>query len=128
MKPTWRYYFCLFHSHDQKSKRNHQIAKSRAKTISRRNQTCVKYRVWLFVLREIQMWTQVIWIYFNKKMYKKGWFSRCYLKFLQNFMWFANVMINWSVMTVTVHLAPWSECHSLSFHCYNFCLHTILFL
>ena len=44
MKPTWRYCFCLFHSHDPKPKRNHQIASSRAKTRSRQSQTCVKYR------------------------------------------------------------------------------------
>ena len=44
MKPTWRYCFCLFHSHDPKPKQNHQIASSRAKTRSRRSQTCVWYR------------------------------------------------------------------------------------
>ena len=36
--------FCHFHSHDQKPKRNHQIASSRAKTRSRQSQACVKYR------------------------------------------------------------------------------------
>ena len=44
MKPTWRYCFCLFHSHNPKPKRNHQIASSRAKKRSRRSQKCVKYR------------------------------------------------------------------------------------
>ena len=44
MKPTGRYCFCLFHSHDQKPKRNHQIAISRVKKRSRQSQTCVKYR------------------------------------------------------------------------------------
>ena len=44
MKPTGRYCFCLFHSHDQKLKRNHQIASSREKTKSRQSQTCVRYR------------------------------------------------------------------------------------
>ena len=44
MKPTERYCFCLFHSHNPKPKRNHQIASSRAKTRSRQSHTCVKYR------------------------------------------------------------------------------------
>ena len=44
MKPTGRYCFCLFHSHDPKPKRNHQIASSRAKTKSKQSQICVKYR------------------------------------------------------------------------------------
>ena len=44
MKPTWRYCFCLCHSQHPKSKQNHQITSSRAKTRSRRSQTCVKYR------------------------------------------------------------------------------------
>ena len=51
MKPTWPYYFCLFHSHDQKSKQNHQIASSRAKTRSRRSQICVKYRGIIILIR-----------------------------------------------------------------------------
>ena len=44
LKPTWRYCFCLFHSHDPKPKRNYQIASSRAKTKSSWSQACVKYR------------------------------------------------------------------------------------
>ena len=44
MKPNGHYSFCLFHSHDPRPKRNHQIASSRTKTKSRRSQTCVKYR------------------------------------------------------------------------------------
>ena len=44
MKPTGRYWFCLFHSQNQKPKRNHQIAISRAKTRSRLSQICLKYR------------------------------------------------------------------------------------
>ena len=44
-------------------------------------------------------------------------------------MWFAfKLMLDWRDMTVTVHLAPWSEAHSLSVQCYEFCLHAILFL
>ena len=43
MKPTWRYCFCLFHSHDPKPKRNHHIASTTAMTRSRRSQACVKY-------------------------------------------------------------------------------------
>ena len=44
MKPTGRYYFCLLHLQDPKQKQNYQIARSRAKTRSRKIQTCVKYR------------------------------------------------------------------------------------
>ena len=44
LKPTGRSCFFLFHSHDPKTKENHQIASSRAKTRSTRSQTCVKYR------------------------------------------------------------------------------------
>ena len=44
-------------------------------------------------------------------------------------MWFAfNLMLDWRTMTVTVHLAPWSEGHSLSVQRYDFYLHAILFL
>ena len=67
MKTTWRYCFWFFYSHDQKPKRNHQIAGSRAKTRSRQSQTCVKYRGTIICFREIQMWTQLIWKYFTKK-------------------------------------------------------------
>ena len=51
MKPTGRYYFCLFHSHDPKPKRNHQIASSKAKTKSRQSQTCVEYRGYIICIR-----------------------------------------------------------------------------
>ena len=44
MKVTGRCCFCLLHSHDLKPKQNHQIATSRAKTKSRRSQTCVNFR------------------------------------------------------------------------------------
>ena len=44
MNPTWRYSFLVFHPHDPKPKRIHQIASNRAKTRSTRSQTCVKYR------------------------------------------------------------------------------------
>ena len=50
MKPTGRYCFCLFNSHDPKLKQNHQIASIRAKRKSRQSQTCVKYRghiIWI---------------------------------------------------------------------------------
>ena len=41
---NWTLLFLSFYSHEQKPKRNHQIASSRAKTRSRRSQACVKYR------------------------------------------------------------------------------------
>ena len=41
---NWTILFLTFHLHDPKPKRNHQIASSRAKTISRQSQTCVNYR------------------------------------------------------------------------------------
>ena len=48
MKPTWRYSFLLFHSHNppnQKKKFNYRIASSRAKTRSTRSHTCMKYGI-----------------------------------------------------------------------------------
>ena len=44
MKPTWRYRFLLFHSHNPKQKRNHRMTSSRANTRSTQSQICVKYR------------------------------------------------------------------------------------
>ena len=43
MKPTWRYSFLLFHSHNPPKKFNHRIASNQAKTRSTRSQTCMKY-------------------------------------------------------------------------------------
>ena len=71
MKPTGRYCFCLFHPHDQKSKQNHQIASSRAKTRSRQSQTCVKYRdIIIWIKRNTYVYTRDLKI-LNKKMSKK---------------------------------------------------------
>ena len=85
MKPTWRYCFLLFHSNDLKPKWNHQIARSRAKTRPKQSQTCVKYRGnVIFIERNIDVNTSDLKILY-KKMSKYGWFSRCYLQFLQNF-------------------------------------------
>ena len=39
-----------------------------------------------------------------------------------------NIMHDWRAMTVTVHLAPRYQGPSLSVQCYEFYLHTILFL
>jgi hypothetical protein len=129
MKPTWRYGFCLFHFHDPKPKRNHQIACSRAKTRSRRSQACVKYRGIIICIKrntDVNTGNQKI---LHKKMSKKGWFSRRYLQFLQIFIWFAfNLMLGWRAMTVTVHLATRYKGHSLSVQYYEFYLHAILFL
>ena len=44
LKPTWSFFLFLFHSHDPKSKQNHQISIRRAKIRSTQRQTCVKYR------------------------------------------------------------------------------------
>ena len=49
MKPIWRYSFWRFHLHNPKQKQNHQKASSRAKKISTRSQTCVKYRGIIFI-------------------------------------------------------------------------------
>ena len=129
MKPTWRFCFCLFHSHDPKPKRTHQKASIRAKTKSRQSETCVKYRgIIICIKRNTDLNTSDLKILY-KKMSKESWFSRCYFKFLQTFMWLAfHLMLDWRAMTVTVHLAPWFEGHSLSVQCYDFCLHAILFL
>ena len=62
-------------------------------------------------------------------MSKLGVFSRCYLQLLQKFVCFAfNIMHDWRAMTVTVHLAPRYQGHSLLIQCYEFYLHALLFL
>ena len=56
--------FWFFHPQDPKPKRIHQIASNRANTRSTQRQKCVKYgRIVIFLFREIQMSTQVIWKY-----------------------------------------------------------------
>ena len=66
MKPTWRYYFCLSHSHNPKPKRNHQIASNRAKTRSRRSETCVKYRgIIICIKRNTDVKTRDLKILYN---------------------------------------------------------------
>ena len=129
MKPTCRYFFCIFHSNDPKPKQNHQIASNRAKTRPRQSQTCVKYRgIIICIEGNTDVNTSDMKILY-KKMSKYGWFSRCYPQFLQTFMCIAfNLMLDWRAMTVTVYLAPYSEGHSLSVQCYDICLHAILFL
>ena len=129
LKPNWLSCFFLFNSHDPKPKQNHQISISRANIRLTRSQTCVKYRgIIICIKRNTDVNTGDLKI-IHKKMSKWGWFSRRYLQFLQNVMWFAfNLMLEWRTMTVTVHLAPWSKGHSLSVQCYDFCLHAILFL
>ena len=47
------------------------MASSRAKTRSTQSQTCIKYCGIIFLLREIQMSTQVIWKYFTKQCQNK---------------------------------------------------------
>ena len=65
MKPTGRYCFCLFHLQDPRPKWNHKIASSRAKNKIKTNSDMCE--VWGYVLREIQIWTKVIWKNFTKK-------------------------------------------------------------
>ena len=56
-------------------------------------------------------------------------FQDVIFNFSKTFMWFAfNLMIGWRAMTVTFHLAKYSEGYSLSIQCYDFCLHATLFL
>ena len=43
-EPNFTVFFLVFHPHNPKPKRIHQIASDRAKTRSTRSQTCVKYR------------------------------------------------------------------------------------
>ena len=129
LKPTWRSCFFLFHSHDPKPKQNHQISISRVKIRSTQSQTCVKYRGNIICIKgNTDVNTGDLKI-LHKNMSKLGWFSRRYLQFFKNFMWFSfNLMLDWKAMTFRVHLAPWSQSHSLSVQCYDFCLHAILFL
>ena len=48
-----------------------------------------------FVLREIQMWTQISGN-ISQKMSKKGWFFKPYHQFFQNLIWLAfNLMLDW---------------------------------
>ena len=93
MNPTWRYYFCLFHSHDPKTKRNHQIASSRAKTRSRRSQACLKYRgIIVCIKRYTYVNTSDLKI-LHKKMSKVDFldviinFSKLYMVCLQANTW-----------------------------------------
>ena len=123
LKPTWHSCFFIFHSYDPKQKQNHQISIIRAKIRSTQSQTCVKYRGFIICIkRNTDVNTGDLKI-LHKKMSKKGWFSRHYLQFLQNFVWFAfNFMLDWRAMTVTIHLALivspvlWllSSCNTLS--------------
>ena len=128
-KPTWRSCFFLLHWHNPKWKQNHQISTCWAQIRSTRIRICVKYRGnMICIKRNTDVNTGDLKI-LHIKMSKKDWFSRRYLRFHQNFMWFAiNLMLDWRAMTVTVHLALWSKGHSLSVQCYDFCLHKILFL
>ena len=129
LKPTWCSCFFSFSLAWPKQQLNHQISRSRAKTRSTRSQTCVKYRDNIICIkRNTDVKTGNLKI-LHKKMSKYGWFSRCYVQFLQNFMWFAfNLILDWRVMPVTVHSAPWSKGHSLSVQYFDFCLQAILFL
>ena len=83
MKPTGRYCFCLFHSQDPKPKRNHQIASSRAKTRSRRSQTCVKY------------WGNIICI-LRKNRCEQKWSEITSQKKRQNKVDFQGLILNFS--------------------------------
>ena len=114
----------FFHLHDLKTKQKHQIASSRAKTRSTRSQTWGKYRCNIICIKKnTDVNTGDLKIPHKKCPNKVG------LQFLQNFMWFAfTLMLDWRAMTVTVHLALWSEGHSLWVQCYDFCLQAILLL
>ena len=116
----------FFPSHDPKPQQSHQISRSRANT---RSQTCVKCRGRIICIkRNTDVNTGDLKILHTKNIWIRLIFIRCF-QFLQNLMWFAfNLMFDWRAMTDTVHLAPWSEGHSLSVQCYDFGLQAILFL
>ena len=99
MKPTGRYCFCLFHSHDQKPKRNHQIASSREKTKSRQSQTRVRCRDNIIFIRiNTDVNTGDLKI-LDKKCPNKVPFPDV------NFN-FSKMSFDSRTMTVTVYLAP----------------------
>ena len=128
MKPTRRFSFLLFHSYNPKQKQKHQMASSRAKPRSTQSQTCVKYRGIIILIKRNKIVKTSDLKIFHKKMSKNGLCSRRYHQFLLNLMCFVfNFMHDWRAVTNTVHLAPRYQGHSLSFQCYDFCLHTILF-
>ena len=71
--------FLVFHPHDPKPKRIHQIASNRAKTRSTQIQTCVKYRgIIIFISRNKDVNSGGLKIR-QQKMSKLGVFSRRYL-------------------------------------------------
>ena len=65
-----------------------------------------------FELREIQMWTQVIWKHFTKKCPNMVDFPDFHLVSF-------NLMLDWRAMTVTVYLAQCCGGHSLSVQWYD---------
>ena len=129
MKPTKRYSFLLFLSHNPPKRFNHQMASSRAKARSTQSETCMMYRgIIIWINKNSDVNTGYLKILY-KKMSKLGWFLRRYLQFLKNVMCFAyKFMHDWRAVTKTVHLASSYQGHSLSVQCYEFYLHAILFL
>ena len=117
MKPIWPYCFCLFHSHDPKPMRNHQIPSSRTKTRSRRSQTCVKHRgIVIFITRNSDVNRSDLKLIHNK-MSKEGWFSRRYLQFQFQFA----TMI-WGSLIVSPLLWFLSSCKTFFCNSFRHCL------
>ena len=129
MKPTGRYWFCLFHSQDPKPKRNHQIAISRTKIRSRLSQTCVKYRGNIICIKRKKTDVNTS----AKKNFTKNVQIKLIFQTLSSFspkknVFFLPPMHGWRAMDVMVHLAPIYQGHSVSVQCYEFGLHAILLM
>ena len=131
MKQTGRncLFFFVFFTH--KTQNQSGIIKQSA-VEQRQDQDEVRH-VWRigvisFVLRQIPMWTPGIWKNFPRKLPNKVDFLDVILISQNLHLSCFNLMLDWRAMNVTVYLAPWSEGHSLSVQCYDFYLHSILFL
>ena len=129
MKPTWHYSFLLFHFHNPPKNLTTEFPVVEQRQDQHEIRHAWSIDVLLFLLKEIQISTQVVWKFFTKKMSKYGWFSTHYLQFLLNGMRFAfNFMHDWRAVIKRVNLAPIYQGHSLSVQCYEFYLYVILFL
>ena len=128
MKPTWLYSFCFFTSTTAPKNLTTEWPVVEQGQEKHKVRHVWRKGVLLFLVREIQMATQVIWKYFFLNVKIRSFFQTFFL-FLQNGICFAfSFMHDWRAVIKTVHLAPRYLGHSLSVQCYEFYLHTILFL
>ena len=94
MKPTSRYSFLLFHSHNPPKKFIYRMACSRAKTRSTRSQICMKYGGFYY-------------FYSEKFRCQHRWSKNTSQKKLQNKVDFPDVIINFSKMVCVLPSTLW---------------------